>query len=216
MVPLLGLGPLAGVHPVLVRSLTPEGGFGPERLLWLAAVVFIGAVLPILPTGAAVTSTAVLAEQAPPELALVVILGAAGAWAGDVSTLALMRWGGGRLLGRLVARLSRGGTGVARATSQLRRHDTRVLVVSRLVPGARIPVLFAAAGGALDPRRYATHDVAACILWAVLYAGVGVAGRSLFGSPAVAIVVAVAFVVVASFLAGEIEQRRQGAPPRSG
>lgn len=204
------------VSPMLASVLTPAGGLGPERLVWLALVVFVGAVVPVVPTGAAVSATAVLAGRNPGALVVVVVCGAAGAWAGDVVTLVLVRWGGGRLLGTLIVRLRRSGGRAAGLPDRLQRHDLRVLIVSRLVPGARIPVLLAVAGGALEPRRFARHDVTACSIWSVLYSAVGIAGRSIFGSPTLAIVVAVAFVVVVSYVVGRLEERTTHGDPARG
>ena len=126
-------------HALLTAALTPSGGLGPERLLWLAVVVFIGAVVPVVPTGAAVSATAVLADQDPLVLVIVVALGAAGAWGGDVVTLILLKWGGGRVLHRLITRIRRSGGRAARLPERLREHDLRVLLVSRLVPGGADP-----------------------------------------------------------------------------
>lgn len=203
----------------MLASLLTSGGetLGPETLAWLALVVFVGAVAPVIPTGAAVSATAVLAGHQPLRLVIVLACGAAGAWGGDVVTLLLLERGGGRVLGRLVERTRRTGGRAARITDQLRVHDLRVLVVSRLIPGARVPVLLAAAGGALDRRRYVVHDVPACLIWSAVYAAIGVAGGAISGSPVVAIVLVLALIGVISLIYNRLEaaRHRRAAQPQA-
>ena len=71
-------------------------------LLALAGAVLIGAVLPVLPTGAAVSAGAVLASHSNPiGLGGVLIAGAAGAYIGDLIVYAGCRFGGERLAKRI-------------------------------------------------------------------------------------------------------------------
>jgi len=69
---------------------------------WLALVVAFGAIVPIIPTGAAVSGAAALAFHDHPLLILLVIAaGAAGAYAGDLVMYAMCRAGGEQLARRL-------------------------------------------------------------------------------------------------------------------
>lgn len=181
---------------------------GPAKLAWLALVVLVSADVPIIPTGATVSATAVLAGHGPLRLLAVVGFATAGAWAGDVATLLLVEWGGGRILGRYVDRLRRTGGRATRVEDQLRAHSLRVLVVSRLIPGGRFPVLVAAAGGGLDRRRYVVDDLPACLVWSAVYAGIGVAGGTISRSPVVSIVVVLALIGVISVVYNRVEAAR--------
>ncbi|HEY0470922.1 MAG TPA: hypothetical protein VGD34_04635, partial [Kribbella sp.] len=71
-------------------------------LCLLAGAVLLGAVLPVLPTGAAVSAGAVLASHEKPiGLVGVLIAGAGGAYLGDLIVYAACRFGGERLAKRI-------------------------------------------------------------------------------------------------------------------
>lgn len=199
---------------LLTAAFLTSGGatLGPEKLAWLALVVLVSADVPIIPTGATVSTTAVLAGHGPLRLLAVVGFATAGAWAGDVGTLLVIEWGGGRILGRFVDRLRGTGSRAARVGEQLRTHSLRLLVISRLIPGGRFPVLLAAAGGGVDRRRYIVDDLPACLVWSAVYAAIGVAGGAISGSPVVAILVVLALIAVLSLLHNRIEAARHHLP----
>jgi membrane protein DedA with SNARE-associated domain len=178
-------------------------------LIGLTGIVAFGAIVPIVPTGAAVSVAAALSERHPIVFLVVVGFGAAGAYLGDIGTYALLRLAGAPLAQR-VGWLHEGAT--AETLTRLRRgveeHELPVLLTSRLVPGGRVPVLLAAALGGYPWQRYAVADVAAAGLWSVIYAAIGVAGRALFPEAWQAAVAAVV-VVLAVSLAGSAWQRRR-------
>lgn len=189
-----------------------SASFGVGYLAGLFGVVAFGAVVPILPTGAAVSAGAALSFSDNALLpVLVVAVGAAGAYIGDLATYAVLRLAGDRLTSRLHWLQE---DRQAEALEQFRRaiatNELRTLLLSRLVPGGRIPVLVAAALGGYSLRRYAVADIAAAALWAVVYAAIGIAGRSVFPEPWQGAVAAIVLVVVIS-LAGSWWQRRQRA-----
>lgn len=135
----------------------------------LVAAVFVGSVVPVLPTGVVVSSMVVVVS--PLAAALVVLIAAVAAFAGDLLTLALVRLGGRpvrRWLDRNVdpARMER-------YRRRLARNGTTLLVTSRLIPGGRIPVIVAVGVSGYDWRRYATGGALAALVWAVVYAAVG-------------------------------------------
>ncbi|GGK18410.1 hypothetical protein GCM10010124_08740 [Pilimelia terevasa] len=159
-------------------------------LLYLLAAVLVGAVLPVVPTGAAVSGAAAYAwHHHPPTVPLVVLTGAAGAWTGDLAVYAACRWGGERLARRL--RWLRDGELTATLAARLRTHAVPVLLVSRLLPAGRIPVLVGAALTGLATARFAVANAPACVAWATAYAAVGLAGGALFAEPWQAVVAAV-------------------------
>ena len=121
----------------------------PATLLVLWAIVAFGSIIPVVPTGAAVSGAAVLAGQDEPlEILLVVLLGAAGAYAGDLVTYGALSAAGTPLARRMgwlpdgepEAAESR----LARLRTGIEAQELRTLVVSRLVPAGRIPVLLVA------------------------------------------------------------------------
>jgi membrane protein DedA with SNARE-associated domain len=182
-------------------------------LAGLFAVVAAGSTVPVLPTGAAVSATAVVAAHASPfALLLVVAAGAAGAYSGDAATYAICRAGGEALTRRL--RILRQPLHLAeRVKQRLRERPVSALLVSRLVPGGRIPVLLTAAIVGLSWRRFATANVAACVLWSVTYASIGLLGRSVFPQPWQGVVAALVIALGATQLAGWIRNRRDRPTP---
>ena len=190
-------------------STASDAGLGVLDLLWLVGAVFLGSVVPVVPTGAAVSAAAALARQAPLEVAVVVLLAGAGAWAGDLVTVALARAGARGPLRRVVGRLRADSELVRRRERALARHSLRVLVIGRVVPAARIPTLVAAGAADIPARRLAGRDALACLCWALLYTAIGVAGRSVFGSPAVAVGVVSGVVLAVSVLGSQLARRRR-------
>ena len=174
---------------------------------WLALVVAFGAIVPVIPTGAAVSGAAALAFHDQPLLVLPVIAaGAAGAYVGDLVMYAMCRAGGEQLARRL--RWLRDEEHLAVVKQRLQRSQVPVLLVSRLLPGGRVPVLLAAAFLGLSWRTFVVANVPACLLWSVVYAGIGVAGGSIFPSPWQGVIAAVVLVVVITWVVGLISRRR--------
>jgi membrane protein DedA with SNARE-associated domain len=172
----------------------------------LFALVAFGAVVPIVPTGAAVSAAAALAfHQHSITIAAVVLAGAAGAYLGDAITYIACRLGGEQLARRL--RWLSNGQRLDGLAARLREREVSVLLVSRLLPGGRIPVLLTIALIGLDWRRFALANAPACALWSLVYAGVGVLGGSIFPEPWQGVLVAVVVVLAASQIAGLVNRR---------
>lgn len=182
-------------------------------LLALFGVVAFGAVVPVVPTGAAVSAGAVLASgEHPWEIVLVVVFGAAGAYVGDVITYAVLRLAGAPLaqrVGWLHADDPDGALQSLRA--RLEADEVRSLLLSRLVPGGRVPVLLAAALGGYPLARFASADVAAALLWSSVYAVIGVVGDALIPDPVVAVVVVVVVAVLLGLALPLLRRRRTAA-----
>jgi len=162
---------------------------------WLFLVVSFGAIVPVVPTGAAVSGAAALAfHQNPVDFVFVIATGAAGAYLGDLVMYAMCRFGGEQLARRL--RWLRDEEHLASVKVRLRKSQIPVLLVSRLIPGGRVPVLLAAAFLGLPWRTFVVANAPACALWATVYAGIGVAGGSIFPEPWQGVVAAVALILV--------------------
>lgn len=182
-------------------------------LLALAGAVLLGAVLPVLPTGAAVSAGAVLASHDRPLLSLtgVLIAGAGGAYLGDLIVYAACR-AGGVGLARRVGWL-RDSAGMERLREQLAKNETTVLLTSRLVPGGRVPVLLTAGVAGYPWRRFAVVDLTASILWAALYMAIGLLGFALFDEPWEGVVAAIVLVVLVTAVSRLIRARRAHPGP---
>jgi membrane protein DedA with SNARE-associated domain len=182
----------------------------PTTLLVLWSVVAFGSIIPIVPTGAAVSAAAVIAaHDHPVELLAVVVFGAAGAYCGDLVTYGALSVAGSPLARRL-GWLKEGEekSRLARLREQIEGREVRTLVLSRLVPAGRIPVLLVASLTGYPWLRYASAAVAATLLWSVFYALIGLLGGTVFPDTTAAIVVAMVVAVLASVLPDLVRRLR--------
>jgi membrane protein DedA with SNARE-associated domain len=162
---------------------------------WLFLVVAFGAIVPIVPTGAAVSGAAALAfHEHPFTIGFVVLAGAAGAYAGDLVMYAMCRFGGEKLARRL--RWLRDEEHLTGVQERLRSSQVPVLLVSRLIPGGRVPVLLAAGFAGVGWRTFVVANLPACALWSVVYAAIGLAGGSIFAEPWQGVAAAVVLILV--------------------
>jgi membrane protein DedA with SNARE-associated domain len=166
----------------------------------LFLLVCLGALVPVVPTGALVSSAAVVAlhQTAPFALALVFVTASSAAFLGDVALYWLGRRGmgsknGSRWLEAIRSRAPE--ERLAQARGKLAEHRVAVLVLSRLVPAGRIPVMLACLMAEWPLRRFARGNVPACLAWAAAYQVVGILGGSLFKEPWEGVVVVVALTV---------------------
>lgn len=169
----------------------------------LFLLVLIGALVPVVPTGALVSSAAVVAfhQTAPFSLALVFVTASTAAFLGDVTLYWLGRRGmgsknGSRWLEAIRSRAPE--ERLAQAQERLAEHGVAVLVLSRLVPAGRLPVMLACLLAKWPMRRFARGNFPACLAWAVTYQLIGILGGSLFDEPWEGVVAAVALTLVIS------------------
>ncbi|MFI7007715.1 DedA family protein [Streptomyces sp. NPDC050145] len=173
----------------------------------LFLLVFVGALVPVVPTGALVSSAAVVAfhQTAPLSLLFVFLVASFAAFLGDVVLYWLGRRGmgsrnGSRWLEAIRSRAPE--ERLAQARDKLADHGVLVLVLSRLVPAGRIPVMLACLLAGMPLRRFARGDVPACLAWAATYQVIGILGGSLFPEPWQGVVAAVALTLVISVAPG--------------
>jgi len=178
-------------------------------LAWLFLIVSFGAIVPVVPTGAAVSGAAALAfhEHHPLTIVLVIAAGAAAAYVGDLVMYAMCRLGGEQLARRL--RWLRDEEHLAAVKDRLERSQVPVLLVSRLIPGGRVPVLLAAAFLGMAWRTFVVANVPACALWASVYAAIGVAGGSIFPKPWQGVVAAVLLILIVNQTVSWWNKRRE-------
>ncbi|MBJ7451348.1 MAG: VTT domain-containing protein, partial [Blastococcus sp.] len=141
--------------------------------------VLLGSVVPVVPTGAVVGSAAAFAT-AGSDLGLPTVLALAtlAALLGDLITFAVCRSGGPAAV-RWVAR-GQHTDRLEEVRGQFRRHGWQIIVVGRLLPAGRIPVLLAAGALAYPWRRLVPAQALAALLWAVAYALLGVVSGGIF------------------------------------
>jgi membrane protein DedA with SNARE-associated domain len=182
--------------------------FGWVYLAALAGAVLIGAVLPILPTGAAVSAGAVLASHSNPlGLVGVLIAGAGGAYLGDLIVYAGCRAGGEKLAQRVGWLRNNASLDALRV--RLAEHEITVLLTSRLIPGGRVPVLLAAGLAGYRWHRFAVVDLISSSLWAVVYMAIGLLGYALFPKPWQGVVAAIALVLLTTVVSSLIQRWRR-------
>ncbi|WP_082469079.1 VTT domain-containing protein [Sciscionella sediminilitoris] len=157
--------------------------------------VLLGSIVPIVPTGAVVGAAAAVAMTTPHlSLPLVLLIATVAAMLGDVLTYAIARLGSEAAV-RWFARGERPER-LENMRERLGNRGWQLIVVGRLVPAGRIPVLLAAGAVAYPWRRLLPSVFAACLLWAVAYALLGVLSGGLFDSPLIATLLAAALVLV--------------------
>ncbi|MFF7550330.1 DedA family protein [Streptomyces canus] len=169
----------------------------------LFLLVFLGALIPVVPTGALVSSAAVVAfhQTAPLSLLFVFVTASTAAFLGDIALYWLGRRGmksknGSRWLEALRSRAPE--ERLSQAQGKLADHGVAVLVLSRLVPAGRIPVMLACLMAEWPLRRFVRGNLPACLAWAVTYQLIGILGGSLFPEPWQGVVAAVALTVAIS------------------
>ncbi|MET9735883.1 VTT domain-containing protein [Streptomyces sp. NPDC006458] len=173
----------------------------------LFLLVLVGALVPVVPTGALVSSAAVVAfhQTAPFSLALVFVTASLAAFLGDVALYWLGRRGigsrnGSRWLGAIRSRAPE--DRLERAQGKLAEHGVAVLVLSRLVPAGRLPVMLACLLAEWPLRRFVRGNLPACLAWALTYQLIGILGGSLFPEPWQGVVAAIALTLVISVAPG--------------
>ncbi|MYW09373.1 DedA family protein [Streptomyces sp. SID2563] len=169
----------------------------------LFLLVALGALVPVVPTGALVSSAAVVAfhQSAPFALLVVFAVASSAAFLGDISLYWLGQRGvrsknGSRWLRTIRDRAAP--ERLEQAQRKLDEHGVTVLVLSRLVPAGRIPVMLACLLGRMELRRFARGDAPACLAWAATYQLIGILGGSLFPEPWQGVVAAVGLTLLIS------------------
>ncbi|MFJ8940336.1 DedA family protein [Streptomyces sp. NPDC102365] len=185
----------------------------------LFLLVLIGALVPVIPTGALVSSAAVVAfhQEAPFSMLLVFVVSALAAFLGDMALYWLGRRGmksknGSRWLAAIRDRAPE--DRLAQAQGKLVDHGVAVLVLSRLVPAGRIPVMLACLMAKWPIRRFARGNAPACLAWAATYQLIGVLGGSLFEEPWEGVLAAVLLTVIVS-VTPALWRRVRGATARA-
>ncbi|MFJ3207630.1 DedA family protein [Streptomyces flaveolus] len=169
----------------------------------LFLLVLIGALVPVVPTGVLVSSAAVVAmhQTLPFSLLMVFVTASLAAFCGDMALYWLGRRGVGSKNGSRwleVIRSRAPEDRLEQAQEKLAEHDVAVLVLSRLVPAGRIPVMLACLLAEWPSRRFARGNLPACLAWAATYQLIGILSGSLFSKPWEGVAAAIALTVLVS------------------
>ncbi|MCX5108179.1 VTT domain-containing protein [Streptomyces sp. NBC_00378] len=187
----------------VVRQLPPESTQQAVGYPSLFLLVTLGALVPVVPTGALVSSAAVVAlhQSSPFSLLIVFAVASAAAFFGDICLYWLGQRGVRSKNGSKWLRTIRDRAApdrLAQAQRKLDEHGAMVLVLSRLVPAGRIPVMLACLLSRMPLRQFARGDVPACLAWAATYQVIGILGGSLFPEPWQGVVAAVGLTLLIS------------------
>ncbi|MBV2355490.1 VTT domain-containing protein [Streptomyces sp. J2-1] len=199
----------------------------------LFLLVLIGALVPVVPTGALVSSAAVVAfhQTSPFALLLVFVTASLAAFLGDAALYWLGRRGlhsrnGSRWLAAIRSRAPE--ERLAQAQVKLADHGVAVLVLSRLIPAGRIPVMLACLLAEWPLRRFCRGNLPACLAWTLTYQVIGILGGSLFQEPWEGVVAAILLTLAvgavpalvrrvrAAVRGGERDTERTGEAGRTG
>ncbi|SFL88875.1 DedA family protein [Geodermatophilus ruber] len=173
--------------------------------------VLLGSIVPVVPTGAVVGAAAAFAMTADAlNLPLVLVVATLAAWTGDVVTFAVCRFGGPHAVG-WVAR-GQHAERLEEVRDQFRRHGWQIIVIGRLLPAGRIPVLLAAGALSYPWRRLLPASLLAAFLWALAYVSLGVISGGVFDSPLTAVLIATALVLLAGAVLNLVTSRRRRVP----
>ncbi|WP_328307914.1 VTT domain-containing protein [Streptomyces sp. NBC_00442] len=206
---------ITGGALALAFTVTPESTQQAAGYPTLFVLVVLGSLLPVVPTGALVSTAAVVAfhQTAWFSLLLAFGVGALAAFLGDVALYWLGQRGvrsknGSRLLATLRDRAAP--DHLEQARRKLDDHGVVVLVLSRLVPAGRIPVMLACLLGDMPLRTFVRGDIPACLAWTGAYGLIGILGGSLFDEPWKGVVAAVALTLFISGVPAGWRRLRRG------
>lgn len=192
------------VGPLLLGAADSETAQHAVGYPSLFLLVLIGALVPVVPTGALVSSAGVVAihqSSAPVSSALVFATASLAAFLGDTALFWLGRRGlrsrnGSRWLEAIRARAPE--DRLAQAQDRLATHGVAVLTLSRLIPAGRLPVMLACLLAGWQLRGFVRGAAPACLAWTATYQLIGVLGGALFPEPWQGVVAAVALTVLIS------------------
>ncbi|HEU4540558.1 MAG TPA: DedA family protein [Jiangellaceae bacterium] len=146
----------------------------------LLAIAAIDAFFPVVPSETLVISAGVFAaSNASPNLLLVIVSSAAGAFIGDHISYFIGRFGGARLLTR-AGEGSRSRRMFDWASRTLYKRGGLILVIARYIPGGRTATTMTCGTVGYPLRRFTFFDGIAALSWGAYAAVIGYAGGQAF------------------------------------
>lgn len=183
--------------------------------LWAALLVIsaLDALLPFMPSEAAVVALGVLVHPSWPQLGLLVAVASVGAFGGDCLGYLIGRRAGPRVLRRL-RRGKRGRDTQLWATRQFARRGELVIVACRHIPGGRMTSMVTAGIVGFPVRRFLLSDAAGVLLWAGYAALAGFLGGAAFAQRPLLGMLAAFVIVLGAFGVVELARRVLHRPDR--
>jgi membrane protein DedA with SNARE-associated domain len=156
----------------------------PWVYLALYAIATIDAFFPVVPSETLVISAGVFAAASgEPNVVIVVLVAAAGAFTGDHISYFIGRYGGGALLARFGQNKAVAGAMVW-ARKELEIRGGLVLVISRYIPGGRTATTMTCGATGFPLRKFSFFDAIAALSWAIYSTAIGyLAGNWFEGDP---------------------------------
>lgn len=150
---------------------------------WIYLVIILIAAVdsffPVVPSETAVITAGVFAANGEPNLYLVIVTAALGAFAGDHVSYFIGRYAGGRL-GERIRSGKRRKAAVDWAAKALDQRGGMILVAARYIPGGRTAVTLTSGIVGYPLRRFTPFDALASLTWAVYSALIGYLGGKAF------------------------------------
>ncbi|WP_297548205.1 DedA family protein [Amycolatopsis sp.] len=177
--------------------------------------VLLGSIIPIVPTGAVVGAGAAVAMTTSNlSLPLVILLATLGAFVGDVVTFAVARLGSEAAI-RWIARRQQADR-LEKTRLQFEKRGWQIIVIGRLIPAGRIPVLLAAGALAYPWRKLLLASFGASLLWAVAYSLLGIVSGGIFDSPLIATLLATVLVLLVTVALNLVSRYRNRSKTETG
>jgi len=150
---------------------------------WAYAIVFLlaflDALVPIVPSETAVITAGVVASAGDLSLALVILVAALGAFAGDNTAYLVGRRFGTRATERYF-KSDKAKHRVEWAHAQLRERGGELIIIARFIPAGRTVVTLSAGTLEYPWPRFAVFDAIAAVIWATYAALLGYFGGKAF------------------------------------
>jgi membrane-associated protein len=145
----------------------------------LLAFAAVDGFFPVVPSESLVITAGVFAANGEPILPLVILVAAAGAFAGDHVAYLFGRTAGDRLVQRTKPNTKRRAA-FDRAGRVLEARGGLIVVVCRYIPGARTAITMTAGAVRYPLRSFSTFDGIAAVSWAAYSALIGYVGGAAF------------------------------------
>ncbi len=183
----------------------------PWLYLALFALAAIDGFFPIVPSETSVITAGVFAATGVPDLELVILAAALGAFAGDQVSYLVGRLSGPRLYARAVEG-SRRRRALDRAQATLRVRGGVIILVARYFPGARTAVTVTAGAVEYRYRRFAAYGAGAAIAWGFYCGLVGyIGGQAFEDSPLKGLLLGFGLAAAVTLVAELVRHRRARA-----
>lgn len=166
----------------------------------VAGLSMIDALIPPVPSETIVIGAASLgAATGAPNMILLAVCAALGAFAGDTLTYLL-----GRRLGTTRfawMRTPRARKAIDSAASGLERGGASAIFIARYIPVGRVAVNLTAGATGFSSRRFVPLSLAACATWAAYSVGIGLVAGSVLGDhPVLSVVLGVAVALIVGLI----------------